>query len=205
MAIAGSDTLACTLVYAFSWLAQEPHHQAIILKELRDAGIKGVPIASQVQELPYLNAFVLEVLRLNNPVPTGLPRMTGKKGMTVAGRFIPPYTTVVAPRWNIARRMYHSLHVLRNSKLIVEQKTPASPTAPPSSPSAGFLHPTPSPPLLLSPPTTNAPSRPSALGDTPASPKTCRYAKSAPPLRFSYLSSRSLLQRARMGWVWRGI
>ncbi|KAI1283341.1 cytochrome P450 [Xylaria sp. FL0933] len=89
LVIAGSDTVASTLVYALFHLAKQ--------NNIRDLS------ASNVQDLPILNAFINETLRLHNPVPTGTPRDTGPKGLTIAGRYIPPGVTIVAPRYNIAR------------------------------------------------------------------------------------------------------
>lgn len=105
MVIAGSDTLACTLVYALFHLAKELHYQDKILDELRTHDIVGAHLSSpsSLQNLPFLNAFINETLRLHNPVPTGSPRYTGPEGVTIAGRHIPPFTKVVAPRYHIAR------------------------------------------------------------------------------------------------------
>ncbi|KAI8631113.1 cytochrome P450 [Xylariaceae sp. FL1651] len=102
LVIAGSDTAASTLVYALFYLAKEPRYQDILLNELKQGNISE-PSASNVQSLPILNAVINETLRLHSPVPTGTPRDTGANGLTVAGRYIPPHTTIVAPRHNISR------------------------------------------------------------------------------------------------------
>lgn len=105
MVIAGSDTLACTLVYALFHLAKEPQFQDEILRELKGLDTPGDDFfgVPRLHNLPFLGAFINETLRLHNPVPTGTPRDTGPEGLTIAGRYIPPFTRVVAPRYQIAR------------------------------------------------------------------------------------------------------
>ncbi|KAI1387694.1 cytochrome P450 [Hypoxylon trugodes] len=105
MIIAGSDTLACTLVYALFYLAKVPHYQDLLLEELRKYNVLGDQQFSpaRLQSLPFLNGIINETLRLHNPVPGGLPRIAGPEGLTIAGKYIPPFTTVVAPRYHIAR------------------------------------------------------------------------------------------------------
>ncbi|KAJ8131473.1 hypothetical protein O1611_g2155 [Lasiodiplodia mahajangana] len=105
MVIAGSDTLACTLVYALFHLAKCPHYQDKLLDELKDhqTASGGSPPVQTLQSLPFLNSIINETLRLHNPVPGGLPRDTGPGGVTIARRYIPPFTTIIAPRYHIAR------------------------------------------------------------------------------------------------------
>ncbi|KAI4602237.1 hypothetical protein KJ359_009475 [Pestalotiopsis sp. 9143b] len=105
MVIAGSDTLACTLVYALYHLARAPKYQQQICHELQKNGINDLSSTniSKLQGLPFLNAVINESLRLHPPVPTGTPRVTGPKGLTIKGKYIPPGTTVFVPRYHIAR------------------------------------------------------------------------------------------------------
>ncbi|KAI0545595.1 cytochrome P450 [Xylaria curta] len=105
MVIAGSDTLACTLVYTLLHLAKSPHYQDMLLDELKKYHVtSGAPsMAQSLQSLPFLNSIINETLRLHNPVPGGLPRITGPEGVTIAGRYIPPFTTIIAPRYHVAR------------------------------------------------------------------------------------------------------
>ena len=103
LVIAGSDTVASTLIYALFHLAKEPRCQDILLEEMEQNNITQ-PLASDVQNLPILSAVINEILRLHTPVPTGTLRDTGANVLTVAGHYIPPHTTIVAPRHNIGRR-----------------------------------------------------------------------------------------------------
>lgn len=103
MIIAGSDTIASAMVYALYHLAIEPTYQSAILEEIEAANWKGPTDMQTLQNLPLLDGVVKETLRLHPPVVTGGPRDTGPDGLLIAGRFIPPYTTVITPRYTIAR------------------------------------------------------------------------------------------------------
>lgn len=56
--------------------------------------------------LPHLNAVIKEALRLHPALLTGGNRKTSASGLTIGGRFIPPHTTIVAPRYTIGRRKF---------------------------------------------------------------------------------------------------
>ncbi|KAK7999596.1 benzoate 4-monooxygenase cytochrome P450 [Apiospora arundinis] len=61
----------------------------------------------EVKDMDVTNAKKLaneETLRLYPALITGGSRMARQKDMVVAGRWIPPYTTIVAPPYLIARR-----------------------------------------------------------------------------------------------------
>lgn len=58
----------------------------------------------QLSKLPHLEAVITEALRLYPALPTGGNRKTSMHGLMVGGRYIPPYTTIVAPRFSISRR-----------------------------------------------------------------------------------------------------
>lgn len=57
-----------------------------------------------LNRLPHLNAVLNETLRLYPALLSGGNRKTSENGATIAGRFIPPHTTIIAPRYSIARR-----------------------------------------------------------------------------------------------------
>ncbi|OJK01623.1 hypothetical protein ASPACDRAFT_26755 [Aspergillus aculeatus ATCC 16872] len=98
--IAGSDTVAPTLVFLFYELALHPEKAAKLYEELRKEDIADF---KTLQRLPYLNAIIKETLRLHPAVPTGGYRDTPADGIVIDGTFIPGDTTLIAPRYSLSR------------------------------------------------------------------------------------------------------
>lgn len=59
--------------------------------------------AEGLSRLTFFNAFLNETMRLYPVVPTGGIRMTQSEGITIGDQFIPPETTIVAPRYTLSR------------------------------------------------------------------------------------------------------
>ncbi|KAJ5720411.1 uncharacterized protein N7483_008345 [Penicillium malachiteum] len=91
--VAGSEPIAAVLVGLFCEIYQE---------------VERVDISDGARSLgsscPHLEGAILEALRLYPALPTGGNRKTLKNGITIGGTFIPPETTIVAPRFCISRR-----------------------------------------------------------------------------------------------------
>ncbi|PWY82104.1 benzoate 4-monooxygenase cytochrome P450 [Aspergillus heteromorphus CBS 117.55] len=100
--VAGSEPTAAVLVGLFSCLARHPIHAETIHAELPGVDITD-PIALS-KRCPHLEATIMEALRLFPALPTAGLRKTLDEGVVIAGRYIPPQTTIVAPRWLIVRR-----------------------------------------------------------------------------------------------------
>ncbi|KAI0206838.1 cytochrome P450 [Astrocystis sublimbata] len=98
--IAGSDTIAPTLVFAFYEMAHYPQYQTRLLSALRDIDIYD---RNQLSTCELLTAIIHETLRLHPPVPTGGYRQTPSSGMTINGTYIPGNITVVSPRYSLGR------------------------------------------------------------------------------------------------------
>ncbi|GAP85608.1 putative cytochrome P450 [Rosellinia necatrix] len=99
--VAGSEPIPIVLIGLFSELARKPEHIEAVFNEMHEVDIADTKALST---LSHLNAVIQEALRLYTVLPTAGPRKVGKSGITVAGVFIPPYTTIVNPRFSIHRR-----------------------------------------------------------------------------------------------------
>ncbi|OTB19797.1 hypothetical protein K445DRAFT_7823 [Daldinia sp. EC12] len=110
---AGSHTTAATLTMLIYELSQSQQLQAAAREEVigilatstmgRDETIKEKIDISTWSNFPFLNGCINEVLRLYPPIVSGGIRQTVDKPIMVGGRWIPPDTIIVAPRWSIGR------------------------------------------------------------------------------------------------------
>jgi len=93
--IAGRDTTACTLSWSMYCLASYPEVERRVLEEI-DEVLKGAqPTFEDVDtRLPYLHAFIKEVLRLYPPVPKDM-KTTVQDDVLPDGTFVPESTVVV--------------------------------------------------------------------------------------------------------------
>ncbi|KAI0869988.1 cytochrome P450 [Hypoxylon argillaceum] len=98
--IAGSDTIAPTLVFALYELSNHPEYQSQLLSAL-----KGIDIydRNQLRTCTLLTAIIDETLRLHPPVPTGGYRQTPPEGITINGTYIPGNVTIISPRYSLGR------------------------------------------------------------------------------------------------------
>ena len=91
------------MIYVFYRLALNPLYTDSLRVELDS--LPSIHDAEALKSLGYLNGVINETLRLHPSVPTGGYRETPPHGMTIAGRYIPGNTTIVAPRYTIGRRL----------------------------------------------------------------------------------------------------
>ncbi|KAL8709875.1 MAG: hypothetical protein Q9220_005491 [cf. Caloplaca sp. 1 TL-2023] len=100
--VAGSDTVASTLISIFFYIAEDRSHLVKLRAEIKDAVF---PYDSgALRQMLHLNGVINEALRLHPALPSGGLRQTPKEGLTIAGRFIPGGVTVSAPRYSLGRR-----------------------------------------------------------------------------------------------------
>ncbi|KAI0911326.1 putative benzoate 4-monooxygenase cytochrome P450 [Ustulina deusta] len=106
--LAGFDTTASTLIFAFFYLAKYPEYQARVYDEIKTADVKLSTLNSRdFQKLPFLNAFIDETLRLHHPQPSSGSKILRENGLTIGDTFIPGGVEVSAPRWSFGRQEAH--------------------------------------------------------------------------------------------------
>jgi cytochrome P450 len=103
--IAGSDTTATTLTYAFYNFARDPSIVQKLRAELEENHVSSTSSINvmDLQNLPFLNAVIYETLRLHPPVPGGVYRLTPKDGVMMAGKHLPGGVKIVGPHFTIQR------------------------------------------------------------------------------------------------------
>ncbi|HIK07108.1 MAG TPA: cytochrome P450 [Trichormus sp. M33_DOE_039] len=92
MLVAGHETTASALTWAFYWLDQLPEVRAKLLQELATLGVNPEP--SQIARLPYLTAVCQETLRIYPIVMAGFLRIA-KSPIEIMGYHLPQGTLVI--------------------------------------------------------------------------------------------------------------
>jgi tryprostatin B 6-hydroxylase len=100
-----SDTTAITLATMVYELARRPHEVQTLRAELAQhtKNAHGEYMHQDIANLPHLNGFINEVMRLHPAIPSVVPRKTPPEGMTINDAFIPGDMTVFCPQWVIGR------------------------------------------------------------------------------------------------------
>ena len=91
--VAGSDTTGITLAAMLWYLYRNPDVLVALRKEIDDLAAKGQlsnPVTwKESQEMPYLQAVIMETLRIHPAVGVPLPRVVPKGGLELSGVFFP--------------------------------------------------------------------------------------------------------------------
>lgn len=88
--LAGSETTATALSCIVYYLSHTPRVKERLCKEIRSRFVKYKEIdAAATSSLEYLNATILEGLRIYPPLPFALPRVVPTGGDTVDGHWLP--------------------------------------------------------------------------------------------------------------------
>ncbi|KAJ4347656.1 hypothetical protein N0V95_005229 [Ascochyta clinopodiicola] len=102
---AGSDTTAISLSAVIAYLSMYPEVLALLRQELHDAAnnsqLSDPATYREAQRLPYLQAVILETLRIHPAVGTLMVRVVGQGGAHIAGQYFPPGTEVGINAWVI--------------------------------------------------------------------------------------------------------
>ncbi|KAI4127757.1 MAG: hypothetical protein LQ341_006758, partial [Variospora aurantia] len=101
--IGGSETTATLLSGATYHLLTNPDKfvklQAEVRGAFQDESDMTLNSLAKHDLLPYLEAVLIESLRMYPPVPANLPRVTGPEGDIIDGYFVPANTSVGVHQW----------------------------------------------------------------------------------------------------------
>ncbi|MBD2447616.1 cytochrome P450 [Nostoc sp. FACHB-152] len=92
MLVAGHETTASALTWAFYWLDRLPEVREKLLQELHTLGVNPEP--TQIAKLPYLTAVCQETLRIYPIVPTAFFRVA-KSPIEIMGYKLPKGTLII--------------------------------------------------------------------------------------------------------------
>lgn len=101
--LAGHETTASSLTWAFFILSQRPDVVARIRAEVAEVAGDGPVLLEHTKRLPYIRNFFREVLRLYPPI-TFLPRVAAKD-TEIAGRRVPRGTMLMIAPWSMHRHV----------------------------------------------------------------------------------------------------
>ncbi|XP_068169487.1 cytochrome P450 1A1 [Antennarius striatus] len=98
---AGFDTISTALSWSVMYLVSYPEIQERLFEEIKDkVGLDRTPALSDKSNLPFLEAFILEVFRHSSFLPFTIPHCTSKD-TSLNGYFIPKDTCVFINQWQI--------------------------------------------------------------------------------------------------------
>lgn len=99
----GTDTSGCAIEWAIHEMCKHPHVIEKAKEELdRVIGRKRSVTESDLSQLPYLEAIIMESFRLHPPSPV-LPPHYSSEDCNVAGYDIPKGTTFLVNAWSVGR------------------------------------------------------------------------------------------------------
>ena len=97
--VAGADTTEITLGSVLHYLYEYPECLKKLRAEIESANISDPVTYNEAKQMPYLNAVIIEALRMHSPAGTPLWRTVPKPGFTLSERFFPEGTTVGVNVW----------------------------------------------------------------------------------------------------------
>jgi cytochrome P450 len=112
--IAGFDTSSTCLSASLWYILSDPDIHDKLLAELKAHNMLGQgaisPSFDSLEKCEYLEAIVLESLRLAPPTPGAAPRVAASGGAVICNEYIPEGTWVSVPSWTIHRNAIYFDH-----------------------------------------------------------------------------------------------
>lgn len=98
--IAGSDSVAATLIHTFFQLAHDP-----ALVQRLQSEFDALPNLENdsLMTVAHLDAVINETMRLHPPVPSGTQRVTPEEGLHIGKHYIPGDVIVQVPSYTVFR------------------------------------------------------------------------------------------------------
>ncbi|XP_029986738.1 cytochrome P450 1A1 [Sphaeramia orbicularis] len=98
---AGFDTISTALSWSVMYMVAYPEIQERLFEEIKEnVGLDRTPLLSDKNNLPLLEAFILEILRHSSFLPFTIPHCT-TKDTSLNGFFIPKDTCVFVNQWQV--------------------------------------------------------------------------------------------------------
>ncbi|KAK5936304.1 hypothetical protein CgunFtcFv8_027853 [Champsocephalus gunnari] len=98
---AGFDTISTALSWSVMYLVAYPEIQERLYQELKNTvGLERTPLLADRPNLPFLEAFILEIFRHSSFLPFTIPHCT-TKNTSLKGYYIPKDTCVFINQWQI--------------------------------------------------------------------------------------------------------
>ncbi|XP_048574755.1 cytochrome P450 76M5-like [Triticum urartu] len=102
--IAGTETNALTVEWTMAELLRHPAVMSKVRAELQGVvGAKQYPDESDISRLPYLQAVLMESMRLHPPSPLLIPHQAMVEGAEVGGFVVPKGAMVIVNLWAVMR------------------------------------------------------------------------------------------------------
>ncbi|XP_066283351.1 cytochrome P450 2U1-like [Branchiostoma lanceolatum] len=98
--LAGTDTTTVTLLWSLLYMTLNPDIQDKVQEELDAVIGESLPTLSHRSQLPYVNACLLEVMRIRTLVPLGVPHATTQE-VKVQGYDIPKGTQILTNLYSL--------------------------------------------------------------------------------------------------------
>ncbi|KAJ0329441.1 hypothetical protein COL5a_003999 [Colletotrichum fioriniae] len=98
--IGATDTISCTLGYAFYYIARDARLRQRLYEEIapmHSKTLEGEFAVTDLNKLELLEAVITETLRMYAPAPINGPRMAPPEGVTIDGTYIPGNVTLCTP------------------------------------------------------------------------------------------------------------
>lgn len=99
-----SDTTGSSLISIFYFLARYPEHTELLFKEISTVDTSDISVLAN---LPLLNGFINEAMRLIPAALTMGSRITPPEGVQVDGTWIPGGVKITGPRYTVFRSKCH--------------------------------------------------------------------------------------------------